>query len=55
MAGEREEYGFRDNIEMMHLEHMMQTRKIEESNTYGFNTDNLYNHVEQIENKEKLF
>ena len=43
-----EDFGFKDDIEIMNLEHQMKANQITTNNqNIGFNTDFLYNNVEQ--------
>lgn len=46
-----DEFSFRDNIELMNLEHQMNRQITNNANSIGFNTDFLYNNVEQKEKK----
>ena len=43
-----EEFSFKEDIELMNLEHQMKNNQITENKqNIGFNTDYLYNNVEQ--------
>lgn len=43
-----EEFSFKDDIEIMNLEHQMKANQMSTNNqNIGFNTDFLYNNVEQ--------
>lgn len=49
-----EDFSFKDDIEIMNLEHQMKTNQMSTNNqNIGFNTDFLYNNVEQNMKNEK--
>lgn len=48
-------YTVRESIEMMNLNHIFQTKQNERQTTIGFNTDSLYQNLEEQIKKEKLF
>lgn len=49
-----EDFGFKDDIEIMKLEHQMKANQMSTNNqNIGFNTDFLYNNVEQNMKNEK--
>ncbi len=49
MKFEFDEIGFKDDIELMNLERQMEQRQINNTQTLGFNIDQLYNTIENIE------
>ncbi len=49
-----EDFTFKDDIEIMNLEHQMKANQMSTNNqNIGFNTDFLYNNVEQNMKNEK--
>lgn len=48
-------YTVRESIEMMNLNNIFQTKQNERQTTIGFNTDSLYQNLEEQIKKEKLF
>lgn len=54
MSREDEEYSFKENVEMMNLNHIFQEKQTPIDKTIGFNTDSLYIHMEEQNQKEHL-
>lgn len=48
MKFEFDEIGFKDDIELMNLERQMEQRQINNNQTLGFNIDQLYNAIDNI-------
>lgn len=55
MFEEKDTYTFKENIEMMDLNHMFQTKQYDQAKTIGFNTDDLYENLEQKYQEKGLF
>lgn len=55
MFEEKDSNTFKENIEMMNLNHMFQTKQYDKAKTIGFNTDDLYVNLEQKCQEKGLF
>ncbi len=46
-----DEYGFKDQIELMNLNNQMKQNQLENNKNIGFNDDTLYNFIENNDKK----
>ncbi len=49
-----DEMGTKDHIELMYLQTQMEQKQIQGKQTYGFNSEELYNTAENIQKKFKF-